>query len=500
MNKKEPKKLVTFFSNKPLSYLLTLSFSVIAASILLLISLFYSQQYLSRSKETFNQTSQETIDKLAFNLDNQLHKMMQLSDTVYYSLLKEKDLVLDEKNLADSLKYLYLANGDELSEIRVFQRDGKALLNYPTMPFHKETDVTKEDWFLNAQRKIDKVYFSTPHLAYIEDQNQHRFAWVMTLSREVEVLVDNHLVTGILMMNFKFSTIVNQLEDSTTNDFRYFYLANNKGEAFYHPFMTLPQTPNFKEIQGLKKNKDGHFDFQTEGEKKRLLVKTIGYTGWRLGGVASLESFSKAVKKNRLFFALMTFIALALILVLNLIVSRYVSKPIYEMDRSLKKIEDSIEAIEIPVEGTTEIRHLGQTLNSLLDTLRRLMKDIVQQERRQRSLEMNALQAQINPHFLYNTLDSIVWMIESENYEGAIEMTTQLAKFFRVVLSKGKNIIPLETEFKHVDSYLQIQKIRYKNKFSYTLDLPQDLKQNVAPSNFPCNLLLKMPFIMRWII
>ena len=98
-----------------------------------------------------------------------------------------------------------------------------------------------------------------------------------------------------------------------------------------------------------------------------------------------------------------------------------------------------------------------------------LMENIIQQQEAKRKSELNALQAQINPHFLYNTLDSIIWMIENENYDGSIIMVTALARLFRISLSKGKNIISVRNEIEHVRNYLTIQNIRYKNKFTYEI-------------------------------
>lgn len=104
-----------------------------------------------------------------------------------------------------------------------------------------------------------------------------------------------------------------------------------------------------------------------------------------------------------------------------------------------------------------------------------LMDNIVKEQELKRKTELDALQAQINPHFLYNTLDSIVWMVEGERYEGAVTMVTALARFFRISLSKGKNVISLKDELEHVSNYLTIQNIRYKNKFSYRIQAEDDV-------------------------
>ena len=102
----------------------------------------------------------------------------------------------------------------------------------------------------------------------------------------------------------------------------------------------------------------------------------------------------------------------------------------------------------------------------MVSTMRHLMDDIIRQESQKRRSELEVLQSQINPHFLYNTLDSVVWMTENGRTEDAVVMLTALARFFRISLSRGNSIIPLSDELEHARHYLTIQKMRYKNKFS----------------------------------
>ena len=103
---------------------------------------------------------------------------------------------------------------------------------------------------------------------------------------------------------------------------------------------------------------------------------------------------------------------------------------------------------DIYVGGSLEVEHLGKTLRSTVAQIRELMHDILVEQEEKRKSELDALQSQINPHFLYNTLDSIVWMIEGERYEDAVFMVTQLASLFRISLSRGKTIISMEDELK----------------------------------------------------
>lgn len=122
----------------------------------------------------------------------------------------------------------------------------------------------------------------------------------------------------------------------------------------------------------------------------------------------------------------------------------------------------------IYIGGSLEIRHLGHSIQESYEKIDSLMKNIVLEQNERRKSELEALQSQINPHFLYNTLESITWMVEGERNDEAVFMISQLARLFRISLSKGKTVISIRDELQHAQSYLNIQKIRYKDAFSVT--------------------------------
>lgn len=163
------------------------------------------------------------------------------------------------------------------------------------------------------------------------------------------------------------------------------------------------------------------------------------------------------------------FFATFLLISVNMFLSSRIADPIKALEKSVKELEKGDLDAKISIDGSYEVQHLGKTITSMAQQMRKLMDDVVAEQESKRKSEMDALQSQINPHFLYNTLDSIVWMVENERYDGAIQMVTALARLFRISLSKGKNIISVEDELEHVRNYLTIQKIRYKNKFVYDI-------------------------------
>ena len=163
-----------------------------------------------------------------------------------------------------------------------------------------------------------------------------------------------------------------------------------------------------------------------------------------------------------------------MLIVVNRIVSAKISSPILKLNHSVREYEAGKEP-EIYIGGSMEIRHLGESIQSSYRHNEELMQEIVREQKERRKSELDALQSQINPHFLYNTLDSITWMVEGGRNDEATFMISQLAKLFRISLSKGHTIISIKDELQHAQSYMNIQRVRYKDAFVVTFDIEPEL-------------------------
>ncbi|MEG0689047.1 MAG: histidine kinase, partial [Hungatella sp.] len=160
---------------------------------------------------------------------------------------------------------------------------------------------------------------------------------------------------------------------------------------------------------------------------------------------------------------------------INAYISSKITDPIKELEKSVNALEAGALDAEVYAGGSYEIQHLGSSIKHMARQIQVLMNDIVTEHESKRKSEFDTLQSQINPHFLYNTLDIIVWMIENERQSEAVKAVTALARFFRISLSKGKSIIPVRDELEHVRNYLMIQEMRYKNKFTYTIEAQEEV-------------------------
>jgi two-component system sensor histidine kinase YesM len=132
--------------------------------------------------------------------------------------------------------------------------------------------------------------------------------------------------------------------------------------------------------------------------------------------------------------------------------------------------------VQADIRSGNEIGELGKDFNIMTSEIKLLLQRITEQQEQKRKSELKALQMQINPHFLYNTLDSIIWMAEGKKQQEVIAMSSALARLFRLSISRGKEVIDLASEVEHVSNYLTIQKIRYKDKLDYRLEVPEELK------------------------
>lgn len=155
--------------------------------------------------------------------------------------------------------------------------------------------------------------------------------------------------------------------------------------------------------------------------------------------------------------------------------SRVLTNPIKNLEADVKKIAAGNLDIKIHSSGSFEVYHLGTSIQKMAVKIRQLMQAIIREQESKRKSELDSLQAQITPHFLYNTLESIVWMIEAGKREEASEMVTSLARLLRISISKGKNIITLQEELEHVENYLTIQSKRFKNQFTYEIQMEEGI-------------------------
>ena len=444
---------------------LSLSFTAVAAAAMLLMSVSLLWRFASASEELVAENSQRVLAQANLNLDSYLRRMMRISDTVYYRSIKNNDLA--EGDLTGDLSLLYEENRDDLVSLAVFDGQGGLVSAVPLSALKQEAETAESDWFQAASRSMENLHFSTPHVQNIFDDPEYPYRWVVSLSRHVQLTRDGATEGGVLLVDMSFNGVEQVCRDVTLGSGGYLYLIDGNGELIYHPRQQLIYAGLLEENNRVAAAyRDGSHRESFQGRPRQVTVKTVGYTGWKLVGVAPASSWVTTYPQLPLFGLTLLLFSIFLMAFLNYLISARISDPIRRLERSIRELENGLAGVEIAEGGCYEVQRLSHAVASMVSTMRHLMDDIVRQEEQKRRSELEVLQSQINPHFLYNTLDSVIWMTESGQQKEAIQMVTSLARFFRISLSKGKSIIPLADELEHARHYMNIQQIRFKNKFS----------------------------------
>ncbi|MCR5097533.1 MAG: sensor histidine kinase [Lachnospiraceae bacterium] len=195
----------------------------------------------------------------------------------------------------------------------------------------------------------------------------------------------------------------------------------------------------------------------------------------------SLEHVRAALQSRVDFIIRLTIILFLVVTAFSLTlvysVSRSISSSVEELRRLAEEYgRGNLDARAYDL-GDVEFNVLNQTFNGMADRIGDLIENVRQAEVSSRDLELKLLQAQINPHFLYNTLDNIIWLVEDDRKEDAENIVTYLSQFFRTTLSGGRDFITLKEEFAHIKAYLKIQAFRYRDILSFEMELPEELSE-----------------------
>ncbi|MCR5775946.1 MAG: histidine kinase [Lachnospiraceae bacterium] len=451
-----------------------LSFTVVAACLIAMLSVSLYRQFIGRMERMQAESAQQLLGQTVINLEDYLRSMRRISDAMYYSAIKDHDI--DKTDINKDMSLLYEANKDNLVSIACYTRDGELLAASPVATQKENVDVTSQEWFTSALEKMENLHFSMPHVQNLFNDTNYRYNWVISLSSAIELTRKGSPEIGILLVDMNYSSIEQIMSKVNNNSKSYVYMIDSSGDIIYHPKQRLLVSGFFKENNNNARGyTDGIHVENFEGEQRMVIVKSVSYTGWKLISVTPTDSLTMGIRGMKYYMILLMSLGLLAIIILNQFVSYRIALPIKKLNESVKKWEAGDRHPNIYIGGTSEVEHLGRTLASTLSQIRVLMNDIVVEQEEKRKSELDALQSQINPHFLYNTLESIVWMIEGERYKDAVYMVTELSSLFRISLSKGKTIISIADEIKHAKNYMNIQKIRYKNSFSIDFDIDDEI-------------------------
>ncbi|MFR4978587.1 MAG: sensor histidine kinase [Butyricicoccus sp.] len=438
-----------------LSRLIILLVMAVTGSVVVLCAWIFTTLYTNALRSGAASSSEESLHQAANAIADYTSDTNQLMRRV----ILELERVEQNEELGETLSTL-VEMRDDLCNIAVYTEKGNLINCWSNKQARKERTGTLNIQGVDAD--TNGLYITPPHVLNLY---KDYYPWVITVASPATLLRYGDKPVYVTL-DLQFSSIAAYVDDVGIGTRGYTFLIDQSGRLVYHPQQQLIYV-GIKQEDTLRYAGRGDGVY-TEGNTLRI-VRSIPQSKWRLVGVSYLDELVETPRNAALRMIVMVgSVALLLVLGVAAFAMGLVSAPIQRLVAQMHRFEQDATGFQYePIRGTQEIAVLSDSFGHMVCRIQELIEEVKHDEETLQKTELKALQAQINPHFLYNTLDSIQWMCEVGRNTDAVQMVGALARLFRISISRGAELIPIRRELEHAESYLIIQKFRYKDQFQY---------------------------------
>lgn len=415
-------------------------------------------------------TSEQIVNQTAITVGNYIDDL-----TTAVDYLKEGIESADEEDDINVLADAVLSVRPNITSVQMYRNSANV---YRRSLYDIKSDITVD--LSDFSDKLTGTYYvSQPHVSSIL---KDFYPWVVTVLTKA----DYHGEV-IVAADFTFSQLARTIDSVGIGERGYSFI-KSRGQIIYHPQQQLINL-------GLKQEEESFVadssDVMREFKDRIYVNRNLANCEWAVVGVSYTDELISNQQDSVAIITAIIFSAIFIVAIATaFIVSHKLTSPADRLVDAMADFEKDVNKFtETKRVGVYEIDRLTSSFVNFEHMISRLIERIKKEEKDLKKTELSALQSQINPHFLYNTLDSILWMCEMGKNKEASEMVSALSKLFRITISKGKEFITLEDEFAHAENYLKIQKVRYNDKFDYKFSLPEELK------SLYCNKITVQPFL-----
>lgn len=421
--------------------------------------------YSTSVREESNTQMEATSNQVVRNYENYFSSTIEVSAAIgeKYNRVSSLDELSVYLSSAMSLKSEALA-------ISLYNIDGRCIAK-AGQGFYPE-DASREEFFVKAKENPLINVFSS-----IKEDSRPGVDYSFTLSRYVQYDRDPAYDT-IICIDFDFNKIANSIPDATLGEEGRFSIYDSSMDLVYSslPALSEAERPYVEELVF------GTRTVHLNGHDFYLYVSTIQHTTWSVAILTNSDYVLESIGTFSLYLVLSGLLVVAIAFIFFAVLSQKISRPITKLSDTMLSMNELQKNVPLlPDGGILEVGELNGSFNALMQRINELTENLLREKEMQRKSELKALQNQINPHFLYNTLDSILSLIEKGENGLAEQMVVGLSRFFRLSISKGRDAIYLKEEFEHARNYLLVQKIRFQDAFEYSLEMEDGLEDLLVP-------------------
>jgi len=458
---------------------MVISIFLVFLILLAVVGTFYYRSSSSAIEATIEGDSQTTISQTSHFIQSYIKKL----ETTSTSLTQQTDVLAYAENPSqDKVKgildlFLTILKADQdLKAVVLVTKSGQVISTDDSVQMKTSSDMMTEDWYQKAIHQGAKPVLTPAH----KSDSQ----WVISVTQELVDAKGANL--GVLRLDISYETLEAYLNQLQLGQQGFAFIINENHEFVYHPQHTVYSSSS--EMEAMKPYIETGQGY-TPGHKSYVSQEQIAGTDWTVIGVSSLEKLDQV--RSQLLWTLLGASFTSLLACLCLVwfsLKRWIA-PLKDLRETMLEIASGNQNLRAKEAGAYELREVTRQFNAMLDQVDQLMVAIRRQEETTRQYQLQALSSQINPHFLYNTLDTIIWMAEFQDSQRVVQVTKSLATYFRLALNQGKDLICLSDEINHVRQYLFIQKQRYGDKLEY------EINENPAFDNLVLPKLVLQPLV-----
>ena len=444
------------------------------AIILLCCILLFLDRYRSAMVQSARTSSSQAVSQVSNTVGSYLRDMGQAMELVEQS-------VYESGESRDWLLAAFLKYRPDVVAVTSYSAGGELLDCWSPGREPRENIFQNLSFDLSAARESEGAYMTAPH---VETIFEGYYPWVVTMTAPLEGGGEAAWVS----LDISFSSISSYLKNVSIGQRGYCFLMDREGNIVYHPQQQLLYAGlKSEDTEALAALEDGDYADDTV----IYCLASVEGSDWRAVGVSYVDELvNRNVNDMIRLSCLLAVVVLGAALLTSWLLFRFLGRPLRGLASAMESFESDADHFAYkPVGGTREVQELSDSFEHMVLRIQELMTTVREEEINLRKTELKALQAQINPHFLYNTLDSIAWMCEQGRNADAVRMVHALARLFRISISRGHELIPIAKEIEHAESYLQIQMYRYKNQFTYDFDVDPDCL------GYYCNKITLQPII-----
>lgn len=431
----------------------------------------------------------QTLKQSQINISNRLNNISDISEEIFMDD-RVKEFVGDDNNNniplqideVKELKTMFNNFADKRYNyrIRMFVSDNK-IVSGERINFFSVQDVMNEKWYekvVDSKGRI--VWLGTYTENYIDTGEMN----VISCARVLKHSFNYDDNDGILLIDMPESNLSTILSGIKLGDDNNVFIVDNSGRVISHEDKSkLGQNIlSTEEVGYINSGSSGIKKINRDGKEFFLIYQIIDAAGWKIIAEIDANDITKtnSVFNNISILVLIIFTFIAFVSGIFLLFA-------YTMENMNKQVKNLVnviekEGIEVIDESITDtykrdLTRLEKDVYNMMQKVKNLMKESYQAKIREREAQLKALQAQINPHFLYNTLDTINWMAVKIKAEDISFMVNSLAKYFRLSLSKGKSIVSIKDELELINVYLTIQHVRYKGAIQFEFKIEEEVEK-----------------------